>query len=384
MASAAVYSGHQLAPENREVVETIVKEHEPEHIFGLVNQDFSDGENLPSGLATIFSQKTRVNPDAIPQEAFQFTVACALNDKRDGTAWKDADFAGKLEALNEAVPQFTPENPPTLNGSHEVDVADDHPWNAELGCTDTFAGIMKLAHGGKAREANNKFYVVVQAGIPLVAQELRKTIASSNMTYKELLDHPDYKQARDLAKRNATRLAMQVAYAMKVEIGSAPDWAAKTSETWEAPPYKALPTFAQSMSTIAPYMGDKVAVYHKVRPIRDAKLNCMVYAGPYEGIAMFSMKGNSNQIGLPATSGRNATVNPNTRVNWKSRAEGLIWEGMGADCKHPDLHPDAFRPIDDKFLESMKTMGWEQSGIDNRHYLIPVCVKIFNPEIKRK
>lgn len=371
--------GGPLTDRQQAVINTIIADHQPIRLYNFVNADFTDEEDLPGGLVTVFPADAPVHADAVPFEAFQHTVVCQILSKPDGSEWTEADF--DPQAIQSAVAQFSNE-PPKLNRDQKMTVKDDQLWSPELGSPDSFAGIFKKVHGGKAREADTTFYVVAQAGVPLVSQQLRqKMIRNPNMTYKDLLSDPDFNQAKNLATRNAARLAYAVSRAVKAPIRHTMDIQAKTNAVGGLP-FLARPTINQPMSTIQPLKSD-IGVFHKVRPIKDAHKDCLVYMGPYEGIAMFSMKGNGNHIGLPATSGRLASpTNDNTRVDYKKRSRGLVWEEQ-TSLEHPDLHPQAYRPVDAEFLEEMKKMGWQQDGIDNRHYLIPVAVKIFNPKLKR-
>lgn len=381
----SVYVGQALVPENKVAIDAIIADQDPKKIVAFVNADFSDGEDMPGGLVTIYSPQTKLHPDAIPQEAFQHTVVCQLLNKPDGSEWTDADFTGpeKVQAIQNAVAQFA-KQPPTLNHSHDVASHDDGYWQAELGSPDSFAGIMKKVHGGKAREADSTYYVVAQAGTPLVTKQLKQRLLNKpDMTYKQLLEDPDFNQSLHVSMRNACRLAYNVSRALKVPIRHMMDRSSFTESVYQGKPYKAIPNFAQPVSTIQSIKGD-VAVFHKVRPIKSAYNNCMIYSGPYDGIAMFSMKGKSNEIGLPASTGRNVGPFEDVKVDYKKRAKGLVWQDMGDDLQHPDLHPQAFKPIDDAFLEEMKKMGWSQDGTDNRHYMIPVLMKIYDGRVRRE
>jgi hypothetical protein len=68
---------------------------------------------------------------------------------------------------------------------------------------------------------------------------------------------------------------------------------------------------------------------------------------------------------------------------YEQRSQGITWENKESLRQHPDLHPNAFRPIDDTFLQKMRELGWQQTGTNNREYFLPVAVKIANPEMRR-
>lgn len=372
------YEGPSLSDNDMLKLEAIVENGPVKKMIGYHNIDTSCEEDVPSGLLTIHDPESKVHVDNIPEKTFQYLVVCPIYPAVKGQVFTDADFQISDAKLNEAVPQYSSAPPSMYNRTGGI--CEKDAWNAELG-EDGVAGIFKSV----GRHA--KYYVGVCAGVGLASQEFKESL-KDGMTFEQLLDDPKFKYTRFLAQRNAQRLAYNVARACKVRIAHTRDATSKK----ESQPQIAVPDrgFQQAQSTITAlkrgYDGtEAVGVFHDVRPVQEANDMCFVYAGPYDGIAMFNMNGNAVGHALPASTGR-STIDPatpydmdrNKGVTWEEAPESLIAEGA-----HPDLHPDAFRPIDDTFLENMKKMGWKQQGTRNREYLVPVRIKISNPELKR-
>jgi hypothetical protein len=265
---------------------------------------------------------------------------------------------------------------------------DMNSWNAELG-DEGFAGIFKkVTENGRSAD----YFIAVQAGVSNASAELKDYISKhEGMTFEQLVNDPAFGYIKHLAQRNAARLAYNVARTYQVPIHHTADISSYCEKDWHAQPMKSVAKngYQQAQSTINVlpngYEGkDTVAIYHNVRPVYEASQICFVTASPYDGIAVFHMKGNGVGIGLPATTGKSekySTLPPMDPKMAEQRAKGLIWET--ADKLHPDLHPEAFRRVDTEFLNQMKAMGWKQEGIDNREYLVPVAVKITHPDVRR-
>lgn len=386
MEATKVYVGSELTEAQKPAIDAIINDQAPKEIISFVNADFTDDEDTPGGLVVVHDGQAKVHVDSIPQNAFQYIVVSQVLPKPGGGEWTDTDFTGpeKERLLNDAVPQFS-QRPPALSKYGQSN-KDDQVWDAELGSRDSFCGIFKKVHGGKARDGNSTYYVVAQAGSPVASQQLRDKIQRSpNMTFRDLLRDPDFNHAHYIAQRNAARIAYNVARALKVPIRHQQDIGSHLEHNYAAYPWSAIPNFEQSCSEIVEMCNSSadVGVFHAVRPSKQAMNQCLVWAGPYEGLAMFNMRGKSRSIGLPATTGRSQMPpDPDTPVDYRKRSHGIVWE-QKKGYEHPDLHPEAFKAVDDEFLDSMKRLGWADGGMDNRHYIIPVLSKIFNPEIER-
>jgi hypothetical protein len=192
-----------------------------------------------------------------------------------------------------------------------------------------------------------------------------------------LIADPDYSYAHYLAQRNVSRLAYQIARAMKAPIRHMEDVGSYTDNEFAGRPMRAVPSVLQAVSTIQPIIHESrqaVGVFNKLTPVKE-KIH-YVYEGPFAGIAVLNVSQVAGHA-LPSTSGRVVT-------NELSKAplpkDGLIWEGVGKN--HEQLHPQAFGSIEEEqIMDELKGMGWKPEQITN---LIPVAVKIFSGEVKRK
>jgi hypothetical protein len=327
------------------------------------NADATDEEDLPSGHVYIHDLDEVINPDDIPNVAFQYVVVTPILSKTVDES--------KLsqQRLDEAIPQYVAD-PFTLLRRDSV------PVNAELGSQDACAGIFKTVDGRDTR-----YWVIAQAGAPIACKQLKQKI-KNDMTWRQLLDDPDYHYAMYAAERNTKKLAYNVARAARVPIRHEPDIGSYATPGFGTPSHRAKGGLLQATSTITRVGAKSVAVYHRVRPAENANAECMVHSGPYEGFTLFNMAGKAKTLGLPADVGRAAgaldsACNP-------ERANGIQWEGRVGNAIHADLHPQTFNAIDDNFLSAMTTLGWKQEGVRSKLHFVPVMVKIFNPEIKRR
>lgn len=381
---SVLYQGPTLSESEMLKVEAMISNYENKQIYqviGYPNIDTTDEEDVPSGMLVIHPIDAPVHPDSIPEKSFSYLVLCPVKADKE---LRDDDFQIN-EKLDEAVPQYS-ENPPSMYNRNEKnqDIAE---WQAELG-EDGFAGIFKkVKENGRSAD----YYVGVCAGASKACTEFKDYLNSLDkdepMTFQQLLDDPKFSYVKALAQRNAKRLAYNVARAFNVKIRHVRDISAVGA------PMRAEPAhgYQQAQSTIKVLdkgfkSREAVGVYHNVRPTQEANDMCFVYAGPYDGIAMFNMNGNARGHALPATTGRQQQQLMGEATKYpESRNKGVTWTKTKLlSDQHSDLHPDAFRPINDTFLEHMKSMGWRQTGTNNREYLVPVALKISNPELLRK
>jgi len=380
---------HPLDDDSKLKIEAMLENYENKDIFkiyGYVNADFKDEEDVASGLLSIHPIEAVVHPDSIPEQAFQYLVVCPIIERND-KGYTDADFPIN-EKLNEAVVQYS-DKPPSMYIKNKKN-ADMDVWHSELNA-DGFAGIFKKVREN-GRDAD--YFVVVQAGAPVACAEFKDYLNSQEgLTFDELVDDPKFSYVQYAARRNAERIAYNVARAYSVPIAHTVDVSSYKKCESSAQPMRAEPPkcHRQALSTIRVlpqgYKGKEcVGIFHGVRPVAETNDICFVCASPYDGIAIFNMNGNGIGHGLPASTGRSQTepTTEMTEKEAKKRSRGIIWEGQDKLKVHPDLHPEAFKKVDSQFLQSMKDLGWKQEGIDNREYLVPVALKIGNPELKRQ
>jgi hypothetical protein len=356
-------------------------------ISGFANLDCTDKEQHPSGVVSVFPKDALVDAESLPH--IKFLVVCPVVQRRNGQEYTDADFSNS-KPLNDAIVQFSAA-PPALHNRSPSTNADMNEWHSEIG-EDGFAGIFKkMRDNGRSAD----YYIVAHAGASVADAELKDYVSKlkAPITYGTLLDSPQYAYVKNVAQRNAQRLAYQVARGYKVPVAHTQDTPSYTPDLHDAPPMRAessingghlqatssLRMLPRSVDSIA----DAVGSFHGVCPLADVSRVCYVIASPYDGIAIFKMNNSGIGDGLPATTGRTgATIPANFQLEEK-RQRGFTWEQQAHLKNHPDLHPSAFRRVDESFLRAMRSLGWKQEGVVDREYLVPVAVKISNPELKR-
>ena len=361
-----------LNPSQQLVIDSILGNYENNvKIQGLHTADFSNmEEDIPSGIIMEHPIGANVHADSLPMHTFSYMVICPVLTQEKN----DEHFLNHLHDIDAAVPQYC-DSPVTLDTRNTHTAMDGQHWKAELGEDDqSFAGIFKCVRG---RETT--YYACVQAGVPVACKQLRQKLAANNMTFEELLQDPDYKYCQYTGQRNAARLAYNVARACQVAIRHVEDAGSVKEFDYSGLPNRAIPAATQKVSAISRVGKEQVGVFNRVTPITESHNTQYVYEGPYHGIAMFNMKGNTTGNGLPTHSGKHMTPEP--ARNPSKRAQGIICEGMKA-TEHPDIVEDTFCKVDsESFHEQMNTLGWKTEAI---HGLIPVAVKIWSPGVRRK
>jgi hypothetical protein len=348
-----------------------------------VNLDCTDEEETPGGLVSLHPVGAPVSPDSIREQMFQFVAVSKIRGKQDVD---DAYFQApeRVAAFNEAVPQHS-DRPARLATRDVNNNRDVEGWDAELGERDAFVGVYSnTLENGRDKD----YYLVVRAGAPHACRDLKKELLRSEMTFKDLDADSRKAFVRYAAKRNALRLMYQASKALGLPINARFDRAAHTIGD-QAHPSQAEPDYLQSASVIDHVVRDGrelVAVYNNVTPrsdysgIRPDNL-FFVVANPYDGIYAYPIQGRSEVLGIPADTGRavQSVKQTMTPQECQKRGRGITWEGKRSESdSHPDLVPGAFNPVNDEFETAIEKAGWNRAH--RRRHLVPVLLKIFNPE----
>lgn len=254
------------------------------------------------------------------------TFVCKLIPGRE--TMTDAYFEERKETLNNDIPQFNT-NPPTLS-------ADESPWGAEIG-----SGIVGV-YKSMAR-SNSAYYMVARAPADLAWAE-----AGDNKE-KQLV-------AENMSIRNTKRLAKAAARSLGLQVVQIEDVLAKVSD----PENVAKPLLA--------VQGPEMYKNKKV-----------VYAGPYNGVSVFHVSSGINKSDIPTQTGKNTG---NFRAYKQHQTQEFVWEKQMGE-EHPELKDGLYKQVDAEFIRDIKERGWEQEGVDTRLHLIPVLVKLSNPNLKR-
>ena len=377
-------------PEKDNVAMEAIMENYPnggiDRVISLVNADYADPENVPSGIIMIHPPKAVVHPDSVPNELFEYITVCKIQDKDNHL--NDSFFTNKEELLKQGIPQYSA-TPPRLNGVYAKCGDDASTWEPELG-RNGFVGIYKQTH---INQRDTDYFVVAKAQVSVAARELkRQLIRSEGRKFQELINDKAFNFTTKLAERNTARLAYCAAKILNVKLEKKiEDIRAHTKAAYIARPFLGV-SFAgisQPSSSIENLVWkgqEKVALFHKARSARRLQNIALVYAGPYNGLTIFKLNKSINVTGMPGTTKTRPDKDLRAKVSTetlKRRARGFTWDGKQA-LSHPMLHPKKFDEVDDNFLKVMKNLGWQQEGVKNRYVLVPIIVKLANPELERK
>ncbi len=364
-------------PSERELIamESMVENYPKNNLIqvhSLINSNFASKTNaVPTGIVSIHPGDAIVHPDTIAADIFDVLIVCPIADPQNEIT--DAYFKNKKL---KGIPQ-TSNNPPRINGIMTNGI-DGDTWSAEIGTG--FAGVYKQLSEDKR---HSKYFVVVQAGAPTARNEIRKMVVDNKITFNELLQNRKYNFGKYISKRNATRIAYCVSQAVGVKIAPNIDGESYVSHSSIARPFRAATTskYTQRVSSIQPisWKGEsRVAVFHGAIPASRVQQKCYVNAGPYNGIAVFNIKDSMNSFALPVNTGHTEKdLKKLSKDEEIKRSNGFEWENK-TDEFHDDLHPDAYKTVNNDFLKEMSQLGWKQEGLENRSLLVPVLVKISN------
>jgi hypothetical protein len=353
-----------------------------------INADTHDTENVANGSLAIYDVDAVVNPESIPASMFEHVIAVPILDhssKPEG--WKDADFTEKLATLQAAAPQYSA-NPPTLDKQSNTSSADGDVWSPELGTG--FAGIFKKT---RSNQRDSDYYIVVKGSAELASQQLREQLISEggSITFGKLLKDPRVAYVNSQAIRNCKRLAYNIAHAMQLPIPHTVDVSSYAPTSYAAKPFRAEPTahrqgYQQSISSIQPvdWKGkEAVGIFHRVRPVNEAKKHNLVIGNPYDGITVFHMENTPMGFAVPADTGmaRNLDEADLSHRDTAKRHQNIVWEGPEKALKA--LAHNVNHEVDNDFYRGMNQYGWKQGGRNTVSQLVPVILKMSNADLKR-
>jgi AraC-like DNA-binding protein len=356
-------------------------------VICYINADFHDSEDTPAGTLAIHSVDSLVHPDSIPSSVFEHIILVPINDHPSHpNGYTDADFTGKEDLLQAAVPQYS-QNPPSLDKRNPENNFDRDAWTPELGQSESsFAGIFKKMRSNN-RDAD--YYIGVQVGAPLASSELKEALmAEGPVTYGKLLKDPRLHYVNYLALRNAKRLAYEIGFKLGLPIHHVEDPSAYTPTSYAAKPMRAEPRqdFQHTVSSIKPvqFKGEEsVGIFHKVRPVEECVKHNLVMTSPYDGITMFSVQERPIGYAVPCDTGKRVHIDDaiTTHPEISARHKGIVYEGNETALKV--LAPNVYHSIDGEMLRGMDQMGISKSRIDTVSQFIPVLLKVSNIDLKR-
>ena len=98
------------------------------------------------------------------------------------------------------------------------------------------------------------------------------------------------------------------------------------------------------------------------------------------------MNGTGTGLALPSATGKTPESKDidleehEDEIQHRAIQSSIVWEGN--NTLHKDLAPGVHYQVDKPFLRAMQKNGWKREN--ERSHMIPVLVKITNPELERK
>ena len=345
----------------------------------------TDGEDVPKGTVFVHPKNATVHPDSIPEQMLVIQAISKLERRKNApNGYTSADFQGKnvQNALNDAIPQFTHYNGPTLypEPEHINEETGLQKWAAEMGDEGSQVGVMETTG---ARGRGKDYYLVARAGANKACRELKNYINENRMTYEQLVRDPMFVKARNMARSNCLRLMRNAAAAIGVPLTRINDDLVDTS------PERAEPEYEQSVSTIKriPFKGQEaVAIFNGVTPMDEVNSAIdglfFIQAHPYEGMYVYPMYGQGKGIGLPTDTGATTTTTTQSdALEGPGEQQGFLWENQEQLESHPDLFKGAHREMDDQMEDALVEAGYQRRN--RRKHLVPVLMKLCNPTLKK-
>lgn len=381
-----------------EKIKAIIESQAPGDLLAVrlyPNLDVTNEEEMPSGVQLIMNPGAKVDPTLISSSLFQvFAVSKVHSDE----ALTDDYFASK--SLKDAVDQF-PAQPLKADIRSLKTNVEKQAWAPELGGPGSFVGVYSKAKDGDFR--NKDYFIAARGTAPLLVKDLRQRIASQQpkgVTFRDLLNKDEWRSllaaGEQGARRNVFRNIANAAEACEVTVQRIDDNAAFLADPNHAPPEMAVPDWEQNTFSIrSGVYNNKPAVLlsYGVVPAQDCLLMkdqlFFVVANAYDGVAAFKVA-NHNKIqaahGLPSDTGRKMAYEevPRNEQAYKGRMNGVAWDvpaGQINSSIHADLHVDSHHAIGPLFKQSMMHMGW--NATEHVEKLLPLPLKIYNPELKR-
>jgi len=357
-----------------------------------------------TGISTVLRSDAQIPVEAIQNDSFRYlgVVKIDADDNRHVTL-NDEYFMSRFPALQEAIPQFAPNYPPSHAYRSRKNDFDTRIMETELGQEDGRVGVYKqIEENGE----DVSYYLVAVAGAELACSELKELIAnkgnaienwgnSNTDTIGDFMISSEYGFTRDLARTNVKRILYDASAALEVIIPKIQYCSINLNSNKQSFPYMA-DTKVQSINTMsnAQNSGDLV-ITREVVPFSQINSNTPIYVleGPSDAIYHFDSGRTHLAKGFPVTTGRHVSLPASAKEisskiteDYKKRSQRFAYEEPATIAAHPDLFPGTFKKVrsknDRSFLESLNEIGWDEKNFYDK--LTPVCVKISNPYYTRQ
>lgn len=392
--SSVVFGDFTLSKGQEEKLNALVKS--CPDMLGLryfSNLNTTSDEDVPSGIAMYFPFDAQVDSTLISEKMFQVFAAASVLAPPFEINLSDDHFTRKLSSINEAVQQY-PKLPASSSVRNPIDNKDCKPWNSELGGPGSFVGAyFQLRDDHRTKD----YFLVAKGTVPLVVKELKQRINEKAPTFRDMLYGPEWKGVLDhaayMAQRNVQRNLVLAAEACQTSIARVQDVGAALVDEKGVPvphmakPERAVPQWQQNTYSIrtALFKGKQcVAIYNGIVPQEECKRDrFFVEANPYDGIYSFPLSKCLIQVpAVPSDTGKthesNSTLNISSNSsNSKNSKSIIVHEG-----KEKINHSEFSNPLTKPVKESIKSVGWNPEN--HVGLLVPLAIKVYNPELKRK
>jgi hypothetical protein len=362
--------------------------------FILGNASALNKTSYPTGKVIHFKPEAKVDTLTLSPESVHALVVCKVI-AAGGQTLNDDLFKSRLEALEEAVPQYAAM--PISSDFRKDDNTDEGLWSAELGDTGS-AGVLVKRSG-----ASSEYYVQANCTVPVLGAEFISALAKNNqngkhVSWEQLMGGREFAYWKQATIRQACRLAYAVAEKLGVGIATINEDATYKQTADQADRVTANPTYVQWISCIEP---TRTGPRGQQRPVVSQFIQCasvdvgrpyhFVSLGPSEGFAAVKIPNGFQPVSgaLPTTTGRIKERSLVEKQPWDSDDAQRIssqctWEGKGSTAPITDrLHPAAFRTFDDVFVaKNFEQQGWVKEGkkpIEDFHL---VTLKIAAPKAR--
>lgn len=257
---------------------------------------------------------------------------------------------------------------------------DNSSWEPALAGDRAFAGLVRF----QGDVWGSPLYVAVRSSIPQIVSELRQKASKENLTIDQLVQTPEFHKARDLALRNAERLAWKVVRSQGLDVSRVAQDVSAWADEHTTKPLRVL-SESQRLSDIQQVAtSDNYAFYNDaVKPhvTTAAEPKLFVVQGPRDGIIQYSL-GRAAPVGVPCTTQIIRRPNKLTATAHAKEAElqrkSFIFPGQASQAFHPALLPGAYAKADAQFSEQLRQLD-VPNVVDVRRFT-PVLLKLASPK----
>jgi hypothetical protein len=296
----------------------------------------------------------------------------------------------RIAAMHSAIPQYSGFGP-SLKNMHLEKLEDDilvpvenNPWVHELGENGSVT-VHSRIEGETPTEKEFKHFIIVSSDIRQAAREFKDYILSDStrMTYNQLVNCPQYRYLQNLSYRNACRIAQEAADSLDVHIDSKFD-----NETFLATENDCFPVMADpSISQLSNHFvalkdghGRRCVQYLDSNTQSNKVRNqLLVFQGHWHPIIGLNVCEGAHDLdreecarlgidslifAIPTNTGRSTGTAKLNQLPAQERGDmidvcsKLSWEG--APAFNARMHPDAYRKIDDEYMDALRRMAYER------------------------